>query len=216
VQLVDGKGAASGAPITQGTGADNPDVSCVSFVPGRDEFTVGYLRSRPPSDRNPSWTLLELHESGTTEAPLGVPLGTMDPTCPLTTPSGTGYEIAWQNTLGSFIGGYDRGSNSFDSALFVGAVAFGTPDMQPPLAGLGPAGSKDSAVVFARIGASEAWRVDHGGNLTEQALVFPSQAGQLGQVSAVPVSGALYATYSDYDDASRTVGQRFFVKVSCF
>jgi len=80
--------------------------------------------------------------------------------------------------------------------------------------------AKITAVIFAKPNAAEAWRVDSGGNLSEATLVFPSAEGNLGQVSAVPVSGALYATYADYTGGTSagptSAGQRFFVKVSCF
>jgi hypothetical protein len=219
IQILDGDGAAVGGPIVQAASGTDPQVSCVSFVPGSDALTVGYLRQVGAADHNPLWTLIEAREDATTDPGPAVPLGTMGPTCPVNTPSAAGYGVAWQNELGSFLGSYDQAKNYFTSALFAGAVAFGGPDLQPSIVGIGPAGT-DTAVIFARPNAAEAWRVDPSGILSDDALVFPSAEGNLGQVSAVPVSGALYATYADYQGGTGTgptsAGQRFFVKVSCF
>jgi hypothetical protein len=125
--------------------------------------------------------------------------------------------VVWQNELGGFLGSYDRSTNAFPSNTFAPAVGFGGANLQPPTVGLGPAG-KDVAVVFAQINAAEAWRVDSVSRTqVGRPLVFPSLDGLLGQVSAVPASGALYATYADYTPGGvGTAGQRFFVKVACF
>jgi len=219
IQILDGQGAPVGAPIVATASGPTPQVSCVSFVPGRDALTVGYLRQVMADDHNPNWVLVEVRDDGTTDGGTSLPLGTMGPTCPVNMPSAAGYGVAWQNELGSFLGSYTQSGNNFSSALFAGSVAFGGADLQPPIVGIGPAAA-DTAVIFAKPNAAEAWRVDSAGNLSEATLVFPSAEGNLGQVSAVPVSGALYATYADYTGGTSagptSAGQRFFVKVSCF
>jgi hypothetical protein len=72
--------------------------------------------------------------------------------------------------------------------------------------------------VLAAPGAAEAWRVDPMGQVGTNAVTFPSSVGQMGQISTVSFSGAVYATYADYTSSSTvgTDGQRFFVKVACF
>jgi len=101
---------------------------------------------------------------------------------------------------------------------FAGAVTFGGADAQPPLAGVGPVAGGDFAVVLARPGAAEAWRVTADGKTATESVIMPSQVGQMGEISTVSVSGALYATYADYSSAAAVGkdGERFFVKIACF
>ena len=106
---------------------------------------------------------------------------------------------------------YDSASNLLTSHLFAGAVTFGGADAQPPLAGVGAVAGGDFAVVLAAPGAAEAWRVDTMGQVGTTPVVFPSAVGQMGQISTVSFSGAVYATYADYTSSSTvgTDGQRY-------
>jgi hypothetical protein len=205
------------APLTQSTAG--AQIDCLAFGPGAGDLTLGYLTEQLPDDPDPTWGILELDQSGQSVSAVGLPLGTVHPTCPLTTATSGGYAVAWQNDIGSFLELYDRGSNAITSSLLAGAVAFGGADLQPPLVGLGPVTS-GYAVVFAEVNAAEAWHVDEpGSHLAPGTLVFPSQNGQIGQVSSLPLGGSVYATYADYTALSSgvgTAGQRFLVKVSCF
>jgi hypothetical protein len=83
---------------------------------------------------------------------------------------------------------------------------------------VGPVADGDFAVVLARPGAAEAWRVTAAGEVATETLVMPSQVGQMGDISTVSQSGALYATYADYSSAAAVGrdGQRFFMKIACF
>lgn len=217
-QLLGGDGLPFGPPITHMTAAPTVEVSCLSFVAGKQDLTLGFVTQAAPADANPGWTLSELDESGAAAPSLGLTLGTANPTCPLTATTDAGYVVAWQNEIGSWLGVYTVATNLFNSNLFAGAVTFGGPDLQPPLAGLAPVAGGDFAVVLARAGAAEAWRIAAAGNRQPGSVVFPSALGQMGEVSAVPQGGSLYATYADYTStgAQSPAGQRFFVKVGCF
>lgn len=103
--------------------------------------------------------------------------------------------------------------------MFAGAVTFGGADVQPPLAGLAVVAGGNFAVVLARPGAAEVWRVGPAGRIGTDAVVFPSAIGQMGAVSTVSTGGSLYATYADCSavpSPSCTDGQRFFLKIACF
>jgi hypothetical protein len=196
----------------------SPLISCLSRVDGKQDLAIGFLSRASEDDRNPHWSIVELRDGGTLAASLVFSLGTARPSCPFSAANGAGYVSVWQNELGSLIGVYDGVSQNFDSKLFAAAVTFGGADVQPPLAGVGPVAGGDFAVVLARPGAAEAWRVSADGKPATDALVMPSQVGQMGAISTVSIAGALYATYADYSSAAAVGadGARFFVKIACF
>jgi hypothetical protein len=221
VQLIGGDGRPYGQPVSQPLADDDtvPAVSCLSFGPGRDELTVSYLTQVAAGDPSPKLTVVELRESASFDGAVRLELGTSGPTCPLSAPTDAhGYVVAWQNEIGGWLGVFDAMANK--SSLFAGAVAFGGPALQPPLVGLGPAGA-DYALILAQPGAAEAWRLDADGQRTEAPLIFPSLERRLGQISAVPAPGSLYATYADYQTAggggpgAASGGQRYFLKIGC-
>jgi hypothetical protein len=218
VQSLGADGRAQGAPLVQASSTTAPQVPCLSFINGKDDLAVGFLTQVSTADPNPSWTLVEVRDDGALDDYVTFRLGTVNPSCPLSAATTGGYVTTWQNQLGSWIGVYDAASNLLTSHLFAGAVTFGGADAQPPLAGVGAVAGADYAVVLAAPGAAEAWRVDQMGQVGTDPVVFPSAVGQMGQISTVSLSGAVYATYADYTSSSTvgTDGQRIFVKVTCF
>jgi hypothetical protein len=77
--------------------------------------------------------------------------------------------------------------------------------------------------VLARASDVEMWRLDAMGNRKPGSLVFPTLAGNLGGVSALPVGaadpGSLVATYADYTSApgaTTLAGRRLFVDALCY
>jgi phage tail protein X len=218
IQSLGADGRAQGAALVQPSSTTAPQIPCLSFVNGKDDLAVGFLAQVSTADPNPSWTVVEVRDDGGLENFLTLRLGTENPSCPLSAATTGGYVTTWQNQLGSWIGVYDSASNLLTSHLFAGAVTFGGADAQPPLAGVGAVAGGDFAVVLAAPGAAAAWRVDPMGQVGTDTVTFPSSVGQMGQISTVSFSGAVYATYADYTSSS-TVGadgQRYFVKVTCF
>ena len=195
-----------------------PLVQCLSFVTGKGDLAVGFLTKASTDDPEPSWEILEVADDGAAGSSVILGLGTANPTCPISAASGAGYVTVWQNEIGSLIGFYDGMGRTFDSHIFAAAVTFGGSDAQPPLAGVAPVAGGDYAVVLARPGAAEAWRVTAGGMVAPGNVVFPSAVGQMGDISTVSWSGSLYATYADYSSSTAVGqdGQRFFVKITCF
>jgi hypothetical protein len=218
VQAMTGDGRAQGAPVVERAAGASPLIDCLSFVAGKDDLAVGFIDAQAANDNNPGWTILELRDDGALDSSLTFTLGTVSPTCPFSAATDTGYVTVWQNELGSFIDVYDGKTQVFTPKLFAGAVTFGGADQQPPLTGVGPVAGGDFAVVLARPGAAEAWRLTAAGAVTEGSVVLPSSVGQMGKISSVSVSGALYVTYADYASSASagTDGQRFFVKIACF
>jgi hypothetical protein len=191
-------------------------VSCVGFVPGKDDLSLAYYQYQSDSDTQPKWVIVEIDESGMFST-LALDFTDQSPSCPFLLSTSGGYALAWQSAAGSTLGTYDSGKNHFDDHLFAGAVEFGGPTLQPPLAGLGQAGS-DFAVVVARVGAGQVWRVSAGGARVSGALIFPSESGNLGAISSVPVMGTLFSTYADYPAGVSTTdprGQRYLVETTC-
>ena len=213
-----GDGRAQGPALAAAGFGMSPLISCLSPVTGKQDLAVGFLSRTSEDDRNPRWSVIEVRDGGALDSSFFFSLGTERPSCPFSAANGAGYVSVWQNELGSLIGVYDGMSQNFDSKLFAAAVTFGGADVQPPLAGVGPVADGDFAVVLARPGAAEAWRVTAAGEVATETLVMPSQVGQMGDISTVSQSGALYATYADYSSAAAVGrdGQRFFMKIACF
>jgi hypothetical protein len=191
-----GMPVAAPLPIETVTGS-----TCLGFAPGRADLTIGYLRYETPTTP-PDWSMTELGDNGASEFSLAIPLATEAPSCPHLAPTmAGGYVLAWQDISGSRIGVYDIVTNHFYPRLFVTAVEFGGADVQPPVMGLGEV-SRDFAVLFARARSTEVWRIGALGTRRPGALSLPSVLGDIGQVSAIPLGGAVYATYADYSGTS--------------
>jgi hypothetical protein len=141
-------------------------------------------------------------------------------TCAIGLPLPTGYSLAWQDDTGSWLSidtmtGGMAGGNVM-SYPFASANDFGGPNLQPPIVGLAPFAT-DYGVLFSGARAVELWRLDANGNRSPGKLVFPSQEGNLGKVSAAWTGGSLAATYADYTSSTGTVpSQRWFVDAACY
>jgi hypothetical protein len=200
--------------------------SCNSFVPGRDDITFAAFTGSPPvtsgaagSSQTLSWSIVEMHQDGTVDSPLSLPLPpVVNPTCAQQAATDAGYAVVWQDAQGSWLGSYDMASNRFLTSLFAAAADFGGADLQPPLAGVAQVGGGDLAVVLAEATSAEVWRLS-GGARRPGALQLPSALGQMGAISSVPgVGGGLYVTYADYtavDGGVGTAGQRYFLQATC-
>jgi hypothetical protein len=195
-----------------------PAFACLGFQPGNSAITAAYYKYTDDPTSSPSLVIAEIREDGGVDSTLTLTLPSMDARCPLVTPTDTGYAVAWQDSVGTWLGVYTSSNNRLFVYPVVGALAFGGADLQPPLAGFAPMGG-DFADVLQKIGSVELWRLSGMGNRRSGALLFPSQVGNLGTVSSLPVAGSLYATYADYSSTDAGVGvdgRRFFLKTGCF
>ena len=186
-------------------GSPTTRAACVGFVPGKSDLSLSYYRFSGATGATTEWVIAETSEANYVQATLSLQLDDMSPSCALVLATSGGYALAWQSAAGSSVGVYDAASNQFHDHRFADAFQFGGSNLQPPLAGLGPAAA-DFAVVLARAGAGEVWRVGADGQQRGAPLVFPSAEGNLGDISSAPVRGALYSTYADYQRADQTSG----------
>jgi hypothetical protein len=197
-------------------------------------FLVSFLR-HDTTDGPPIWEEAEMSADGRVEtltasvAEAGKAMG-----CAVGTPTtGFDYSFAWQDYSGSWLsilsGRMDDGNGGFTAGRvlsypFVAATDFGGPNIQPPIVALSTIGggtgvpfTGDYGVLFARDHGPELWRVDASGNRRPGALVFPSQNGYVGGVSAIGLgSSGVVATYADYDTAAATSGGRWLVNATCY
>jgi hypothetical protein len=211
--LLDGAGQTIGSPSVAGEAAV---IDCVAFQPGTGDLTLTFLKYDGTTNM-PILEIAEINEASGVGSTLSLTLSSDTPTCPLITPTDKGYSLAWQDKVGTWLGVYDSTTNRFFIYPAAGAVVFGGSDLQPPLAGFGPAGA-DYMLVFAKVGSTELWRLDNRGNRRPGVLAFPSSQGDLGTVFSLPVAGSLFTTYADYtatDAGVGAAGQRYFLQASC-
>jgi len=208
-----------GHPVSDPTMVDPvARISCLAFVPGKDDLSLAFLRYESDADTMPSWMIAEVRTGGSIESTLTLPLISDSPSCPLAVSTAAGYALAWQNDAGSTLGVYDGASNQFRDHLFASAVQFHGPELQPPLQGLGPA-VQDFAVVFAKVGAGELWRISAAGVKQPGTVVFPSEEGNMGSIASVPADGSLYSSYADFEHTAAgapATGQRYLIETTCF
>jgi hypothetical protein len=199
-------------------------LSCLHFSPGNDNLTLTFLDQTSDGSAPPTYVIAEANEGGSVDTTTTLSVASQMENCAIVTPTGTGYALVWQDITGSWLAVSAKVGASIQVGTypFASASSFGGPNLQPPLVGLAPFGT-DFGVVLARAADVEMWRLDAMGNRRAGSLVFPTLAGNLGGVSALPVGGAdpgsLVATYADYTsapDATTLVGRRMFVDAVCY
>jgi hypothetical protein len=200
------------------------ELSCLFFSPGHDNLTLTFLDQTKDGSAPPTYVIAEANEGGSIDSSTTLNVASQMENCAIVTPAGTGYALAWQDGTGSWIAVSAQVGATLQVATypFASASSFGGPSLQPPLVGLAPFGN-DFGVVLARGGDVEMWRLDAMGNRRPGSLVFPTLAGNLGGVSALPVGaadpGSLVATYADYTSAPGAAtpsGRRLFVDAACY
>jgi len=199
------------------------ELSCLRFSPGHDNLTVTFLDQTSDGSAPPIYVIAEANEGGSVDTTTTLNVASQMG-CAIVTPADTAYALAWQDNSGSWIAISVKVGAGVNVATypFASASSFGGPSLQPPLVGLAPFGN-NFGVVLARAGDVEMWRLDGMGNRRAGSLVFPTLAGNLGGVSALPVGsadpGSLVATYADYSSppgAATPAGRRMFVNAACY
>jgi hypothetical protein len=224
VAALSGAGTTTGAPVATSP-SSGPPFSCLGFSPGKDDLTVTYYAGTTGLlNHQAGWIIAEANEAGSVDSTTVLGLGRPQGTCALVSPTDTGYGITWQDTEGAWLAEFvSQGMSLSMSYPFASAAGFGGSNLQPPLVGLAPFGS-DFGVLLARPLDVELWRIEDMGNRRTGALIFPSNTGTFGSVSALPPSpamagGALVATYADYTSpvgAPTPAGGRLFVNAACY
>jgi hypothetical protein len=206
-------GLAVGTPIDVDKA---PALACLAFGPGQKDLTLVHYKYADTTTRIPTMVITELLETGSVDGTLELTLDSHEAGCPLLAPTAAGYAVVFQDRVGGWLGVYQTQGNHLMWSPFATAVAFGGPDLQPPLVGLTPVGM-DYAVLFARARSGELWRVAPGG-ARKGVLGFPSMQGTIGGISTQAAPEALTATYADYtsvDAGVGSAGQRFFLQAIC-
>ena len=200
------------------------ELSCLIFSPGNDNLTLTFLDQTGDGSAPPTYVIAEANEGGSVDTTTTLSVASQMQNCATVTPTGTGYALAWQDVTGSWLAVSAKVGSvvQVETYPFASASSFGGPNLQPPLVGLAPFGN-DFGVVLARATDVEMWRLDAMGNRKPGSLVFPTLAGNLGGVSALPVGaadpGSLVATYADYTSApgaTTLAGRRLFVDALCY
>jgi hypothetical protein len=190
--------------------------ACLAFAPGKGALTLVYHKYAD-AKALPVYAIKELRDAGDLDSSLDLILDHAAG-CPTLTPTQAGYALVFQDSEASWLGVYDGPTNQLSINPFVAAVSFGGPSMQPPLAGLAPAGG-DFAVLLDRVHGSELWRVTAGGGRRTGRLALPSTAGLNGTIAALPDSQSLTASYADYTTLGAggvgAAGQRYFLTMTC-
>jgi hypothetical protein len=209
--------SAGGEPIGTPTMVEAaPRFACLGFAPGKSALTLVYHKYADATTKTPHYVIRELRDTGDLDSSLELILDGHAAGCPQLTPTDAGYAIAFQDDAASWLGVYDGTSGSLSTNPFAAAVSFGGAALQPPLSGLAPAGG-DFEVLLDRAHGGELWRVTSTGGRRSGQLALPSAAGIIGDISALPDSGVITATYADYSGAASvgTAGQRIFVTLAC-
>jgi hypothetical protein len=215
--LVDGQGGIVDSAINQVETDPDAGYSCLSFTAGVGEATLSYLRDPTAALALPTWVIADFGP-GMSLATLKLGVGQLGAAmigCALTVPTEVtgGYAMVWQDFSGSWLSiYYGQPSNQVLSYPFASSTDFGGPNLQPPIRGLARFAS-DYGVVMARPRSVELWRLDREGRRRDGALVFPSLAGELGEVSSVVGNGVLTSTYADFTGGS--AGRRIIVDAAC-
>jgi hypothetical protein len=232
--LLDAEGASRRPTATLGRMTAPWD--CLAIVPGRSDFALSRLGR---GGGTPSWFLTDLTDEGRDTYSLEIQLSIRDVGCPRVAPTAKGYTMAWQNVDGTYFADVDTraqtpdaGSNDGDagmpdggaadgggastihvtSRIVRGAVRFGGPDHQPPVACIASMG-KEFSIAYDATSGPLVDRFTVFGLPKGSSLHLPSR-GRSGGASAWPLIDAAYLTYLDRGpDAAGD--QRYLAKVDC-
>lgn len=212
---LDGAGQMLGEPSTSEVG---DAFTCLGFSQGKNDLTFTYDRYLESAmSKVPSLLISEAEESGRVDhiLRLTVAMTVQNLTCSVVASTSTGYATAWQDYSGSWLAIFSNTATPPMSYPFASATDFGGPALQPPLRGLVQFGN-GFGVVLAKPKTFALWRLNELGQRQPGELVFPSLAGNLGEIAAIQSGSALVATYADYTDMDHTAGRRVFVKAACY
>ncbi len=219
---IDGSGAMVGAPTPVSPAL--PGFRGLAFTPGKDQVTLVYYSDdvNTNSLTGPGWIIADGNEAGAIDSSIALVFSGQPATPAVVTATAAGYALAWQDSAGAWLGVYKSSNQTVSPPhLFAPSSEFGGALLQPPLVALTSL-MTDFGVVFQQPRDAELWRLDPTGNRRSGALIFPSAAGSLGTVSAVPALApdtGLVVTYADYaggDAPSGPAGDRLFVNATCY
>lgn len=200
-----------GTPVS----VEAPEVwQCLQFVPSRTDWSLSWVRYKPSTTPKPWFVVEERRDNDDASARYNVSLSTEEVSCPTVSPTERGYLIGWQTKQGTWVTDYDITSSAVSGNFVAGAIRFGSPDEQPPIAGVAAMGF-DMAVTFGVKQGPQVWLFNAFGEHVGDELKLPSNKGAVGPVSTSPLLNAFYATYREGSTVAAPEGPRWFMKVEC-
>jgi hypothetical protein len=199
-----------------------PNWECLDVVSSRTDFGLSLIVP-PKGEVSPMWYIGELKDDAGSGLVLHVPLTTKEVSCPAVTPSPRGYAFAWQTVDGTFFGEVDVTMDPPPVAIHIvkGAVRFGGPQKQPPVACVASM-EKDFALAYAALSGPQIDRFNVFGTPRGASLYLPT-AGRVAGISGWSTHGAMFLTYLDQTTSAAggvSTGndlrnQRYLIKVMC-
>jgi hypothetical protein len=185
-------------------------------------MTLGYFKNAGPGSTTPSFVIVEMQDSGSVQTALSFTLPALEVRCPLLTSTDSGYALAWQDMVGTWLTVYTAENGLLLTYSVAGAVVFGGAELQPSLGGFASFGA-DFGLVLAGGAAAELWSLSPMGTRRLGAVGLPTVAGRLGTLSSLPTVAGLYTTYADYaaaapgaDVGAAAAGDRYLLRATCF
>jgi hypothetical protein len=186
--------------------------TCLAITPSRQQFGISrVVPAGPEANDRPAWVQAEIDDDGRIWEVLNYQVFTKQMGCPTISPRAKGYTFAWQNRNGTYFADVENGPTGlfYTSNIAKGAVRFGGPDKQPPIACVASAGQDFSLTYDA--GAPFVERFSRFGIQQGGSLGLPS-SHKTGPVSAWSRDVTTYLTYLDQAGASAV---RRLLRVEC-
>jgi hypothetical protein len=188
------------------------DFTCLAVTRGRQQFGISrVVAAGPEANDHPAWLQAELDDDGRVWEVLNYEVFTKEMGCPAIAPREKGYTFAWQNRNGTYFADVENtpGGLAYTSNIAKGAVRFGGPDQQPPLACAASAGADFSLTYDATAPFVE--RFSRFGIQQGGPLGLPG-GHKVGPVSAWSTGSTTYLTFLDQVGQS---GVRRLLRVEC-
>jgi hypothetical protein len=188
--------------------------TCLSVTPSRQRFGISrVLAPNAPTNERPAWVQAEIDDDGRIYDVFNYQVFTHQMGCPVVSPRPAGYTFAWQTRAGTYFADVENRASglTYYSNIAKGAVHFGGPDKQPPLACVASAGLDFAVTYDARPPLLE--RFSRFGIQQGGSLALPA-APRGGPVSSWPrgTDGATFLTYLDQVGGGPI---RRFLRVEC-
>lgn len=185
--------------------------TCLAVTQSRLTFGISRVVLPLNADDRPAWLFAEGDDGGNIAGGFNYEVFTKTMGCPHIVARPAGYTFAWQNRVGTYFADAETTPAGvfFNSNIAKGAVRFGGPDQQPPIAGVASAGLDFVLTFDAQAPFTERFSrmgIQQGGRLP-----LPISR-RIGTVAAHSKGDLTFATYLD-QGPSATV--RRLVKVEC-
>jgi hypothetical protein len=203
-------GGTTRAPVSELPDSASPS-ACLAITQSRLQFGISRTVPATAPGNRLGWLFSEFDEDGKLGTSFNLSLSTSEGGCPTVGPTPRGYTISWQTQAGTYFADVDttRAGDFYTSNFLLGAVRFGGPDAQPPVAAVVSSGY-DFSLIFdgptPTIDRFSLYGVPQGGTLK-----LPGSR-RMGPLSAWSTLATVFMTYLDRPDGRPT---RRFTKVGC-